>query len=662
MTAPRFAFEEGKLILKDGKAGTGEACCCDGGLCPPCNFPRRLEVTVAGFPDAYGWQSFGGGSPPADGGFSPNCGESAGGGGIRFVGPALGTPSYSSFRYIDYNTTFIVEYDEDSDPCCPRWYGEFEVRTASGATGLPADAENCGTSSIGNFITLCKTQAYVTLAIGSSGPRGTGATATVTGIAGGAISAVTVTNGGFDYAYLEVIRVQPTVVAEFISSTGSGAVLSLTLEETTDEDGRPVWEVATLSLDDAGVGYESSDSIVFTVTDGDVQAEASASFRLNREEPTLGLDLPSSLGSGATFTVALTQTTDTNGEDVWAVDSVTVTNGGTGYGLSEFAVVDVIDGVEQSTASFQVLTKRVEPTVTATIPFTSGGSGVVLAVTLSATTDSSGRDAWQIASIAVTNGGTGYDNSEFVSINLVAGTLLSGASVSATVSGGVVQSVSVTSGGLYYLDSDEIEEVIVGNGGEYYKTDGSIHSVTLDSGGEYYKDEETENVIVEEINVVIESNTGTGAVLQAVVDESPESATFGQVIEITIVDGGEDYAIEGETWVLSGVVAGLNFLAGGIALGLSPDGVVCFGADQADEEQPLAFRTRLVEGGPEEDQGCGLTLLDNTYDMFYSAGIFPNAFAIAATKYALHESSGFCAALVVVDFGGGPLTLTISPA
>lgn len=33
MTAPRLTFQDGKLVIKDGKAATGEGCCC----CGPCN-------------------------------------------------------------------------------------------------------------------------------------------------------------------------------------------------------------------------------------------------------------------------------------------------------------------------------------------------------------------------------------------------------------------------------------------------------------------------------------------------------------------------------------------------------------------------------------------------------------------------------------------------
>jgi len=46
-----IAFEDGKPVFRDGKVGTGEACCC--GLCPPCNLPRTLSVTIEGFPDGY---------------------------------------------------------------------------------------------------------------------------------------------------------------------------------------------------------------------------------------------------------------------------------------------------------------------------------------------------------------------------------------------------------------------------------------------------------------------------------------------------------------------------------------------------------------------------------------------------------------------------------
>jgi len=554
----------------------------------------------------------------------------------------------------DYNSTFTVTYDEFSDECCPQWYGDVQLETVTGPSGQPAAA--CGEDTPDGFVvSLCKESAFVNLQIVSSG-EGTGATAVVTQITSGAISGTQVTNGGSGYAHPEVVRIEPTVTAAISSATGSGASLTVTIAETTDLNNEAVWAVTAVTVSQAGSGYGPSDFIQFSVPGGQEQSAAYASFRLNRQEPTLGLALPFTQGTGATFSLSLTETTDSNGEAVWQVDSVSVTNGGSGYSVfGEFAQVDVIDGQEQAAASFIVYNKRLEPTVTVDVPFSSAGTGAVLTATLSQTTDFSGRPAWEVASVSVSNGGTGYESFDFVEFSS-SDTVASTAFASLTVLGGVIQSVTVSSGGLYYIDTDEIEEVVVLSGGEYYKTDGSIASVVVNDGGEYYEEQQTGNAVVDTVVVRVISNTGYDADIDVVIDDDLNSATFGEITALTINDGGQKYAQQEDTWVL-------NFgnsifpLAGATGLALQPQEVLCEGADQAASVQPAGGRAVLVSEDP-----CAETLLSKTYDAFFRTLIFPNALA-GMPNNAEYSLSGqfFCTTLRVVDWGGGQLKVTIAP-
>lgn len=556
--------------------GSCSECCEESSvICQACGdtgLPRRLEVTIEGFPDGYAWASNAGGVPPEGGGFSPNCSDDPGNAlNYRTVGGAVGVVGYTSLRLVDYNQTFIATYDKLSDECSPVWYGEINLRTASRNDGNSAvEALECGTTTVGFAFSLAKENAFVDLEIRLDGSsiRGSGATGEVTKISARAIEEADVTNGGSDYAYLEVIRVEPTVTASVFSSTGSGANLSVTLNQTTDSNNEDVWEIASVTVDDAGSGYDEFGFVSFDVPGGEEQSPAFASLRLNRQEPTVSVDLPFATGSGATFSVVLNQTTDFNGEDIW-----------------------------------------------------------------------------EVASVSVTNGGSGYDEFDAVDFPTFDGVAVFGATAFLSVSGGVIQSVTVSSGG------------------QYYKTDGSIAAVVVTDGGEYYEDEQTNNVIVEDVEVVVLSNTGEDAEIEAVIDDDPNSATFGEITDLVVNDGGKNYAQTEDTWVLSilGSDPGLMFLAGG-SPGLGANEILCDtdngSQDQADKILPKALRTALVSEDP-----CAETLLDNEYAASFTASIFPSGlFSMPGeAEYSLSGVS-FCTLLRVVDWGDGPLKVTISPA
>lgn len=663
-----ITVQDGKIVLRDGKVGTGEACCC--GICP-CSWPRLLSVTVAGFPDGYYWASRNGGQPPEGGGFEPACGEGANAGdpAVRFGGVAVGQAGYQySARYRDLNATFTAEYVEGSGCTCPQWYGDIEVVAVSGDDNLPA--EECPTPQLaGMTITLCQQESYVNLIISAPGTEGgQQATATVTGISSGAISATQITSAGSGYAYLETERVEPTVTASIGSATGSGAELSVTLSETTDFNGDAVWEVTGVTVISPGSGYSEYDWVDFIVTDGEVGFfGASAFLTLNRLQPTLGVTASTSGGSGATFSVSLTATTDFNGNDVWQVDSVSVTNGGSGYQAADTLSIDSDGAVEVWPASLALELQRSEPVVEASVVAFGEGAGAVLSVTLNQTTDFDGKTAWEVSAISVTNAGEGYGPSDYVSFSVTSGNQIMSAGASITLGeDGEVISVTVLAGGLFYDTTDVIAAVTVSDGGEYYATDGAIDAVTVTDGGNYYKEQYTGNVIVNTPSVTIVSNTGRDAVITATVEDDPLSANFGKVVALTIDNGGQKYAIEGPSWFLTFEGFGLYPLDGrrpGFTEGtvfLPAVEPICQGEDQSGEAGFFSDRVELT--------GCGESLLSRTYSAYYYAEIFPGGVAAdkmpAGAAYSLGSPPfrAACTGLAVVDWGGGPMTVAISPA
>lgn len=751
MTATRLAFQDGKLILRDGKAAVGEECCCRETVCDEtCGWPRFLSVTVAGFPDGYYWASRNSGQPPTGGGFEPACGEGADAGSpqIRFGGVSAGTSGYQySVRYRDYNATFVAEYVSGSGCSCAQWYGQIDVTQVSGDDGAPAD--ECTLQPVGMTITLCQQQPFVNLVI--EPPQKAGgqqATATVTGITGGAISGTAITLPGSEYAYLETERVVPTVIATVQSDTGTGADLSVTLEQTTDFNGDAVWKVKSVAVDDAGAGYLPGDSVSFAVTDGTETYSALASLSLNRQQPTLGVDVDTVGGSGAQFAVTLAAEVDFDGNDVWRVDSVAVTDGGSGYresdevtvslgageieqtpatlalrnvrgepeltltGTADFTVnvaslggtpeawevasVDVIDGgsgysggqylnivlgpddVQEpfAVALLRVKTVRDEPTVSVT-PYDPSGEGAIFSVAIVPS-----GDVWIVDEVQITNGGTGYSEFDTFLLEATVGQTVVTGIVSVSVDGngtiisvsiadagqffldtGVIDEVEVLGGGRYYKDTGVIESVLVLAGGEYYETDGSIDSVAVTYAGEYYKEQYTGNVVVNTPAVSVVSNTGNGAVITATVDDDPDSATFGEVVLLTIDNGGQKYASEGTSWYLTFSGFGLKPLDGQRpndpegTFFLPPVGSVCQGADQSGEAGLFSDRVELTE--------CGEALLSKTYGAFYFGTVFSGGVSNmpAGAKYSLSNGPFIsCTELAVVDWGGGPMTVSISPA
>lgn len=234
-------------------------------------------------------------------------------------------------------------------------------------------------------------------------------------------------------------------------------------------------------------------------------------------------------GSGAQFSVDIAENGTT--PETWSVTAVSVINGGSGYPASGWLTFSVASGdtIEEG-ASVRFYSGRTQPIVSASDSGT--GSGATFSVSLSSDTDFGGRTFWYVSGISVTDGGGGYTEGDSVFLYVTDGQVGDfGGPAYATVAS---------------VDEDgAITAVNVDFGGEYYKSNGVIATVEFlwyGGGGIYYRDDptgvETATVTVGVSQAVV---PGAGALLSAVIDDNPSSPTFGQIVDVTIEDGGDGY-------------------------------------------------------------------------------------------------------------------------
>lgn len=293
-------------------------------------------------------------------------------------------------------------------------------------------------------------------------------------------------------------------------------------------------ETATADVDVAGGAVSE-----INVTNG---GSGYAREIILRVQPTVTAAAQSTNGSNASFLVALQSNNDD--PESWYVSSVTVSDGGSGYTGTEPLSFSVAQGdTIEFQAWGQIVVGRVQPTLSASA---AGGSGAVLSVTLSQTTDwNTGAAAWEVASVSVVDGGSGYTDGGAVTFTVDDGVEIpwsaaaatvtttreeptvsasvqtwssaSGAALSVTIQSGgqnnwVVASVSVTSGGSGYSQYDSVAfttpdtegspaygyvssvdengavtGVAITWGGSYWRSTGVIQSVEMSAGGLYYK-------------------------------------------------------------------------------------------------------------------------------------------------------------------------------
>lgn len=378
-----------------------------------------------------------------------------------------------------------------------------------------------------------------------SAPYGSGAAGKVTAPGGdpatdkGPISSVSLTNGGSGYAKLG--RVAPTITAS--GGSGTGAAFTVSKTSANDANGIPSWGVTGVTWTGSTSGYVDGDQITFDVASGDtVEQGAAATIRTVRTAPTVTAS--ASGGSGATFGVTIAPNGTT--PQTWSVTGVTVTNGGTGYPANGYLTFNVANGdtVEWS-ADAWFNSGRVAPTVSATAG--GYGTGAVLSASLASATGWDGQTYWYVDGITITNGGSGYAESDPVNVTVTDGEGYGAQAVVSSVDeDGAITGIAVYWGGEYYKSNGIIQSVEFGwgGGGTYYRDAGEISSISVEAGGKYYREDASLSPYVATVTVGVSQtapSNGTGATLTATVNSDTASANFGKITGVTIGNGGNNY-------------------------------------------------------------------------------------------------------------------------
>lgn len=645
-----------------------------------CEMPDQITLSLTGMGPVFtffsrggiqtlpgGWCTDGAGGVGASAGMgNVFCGECGPEDGLilRTGGTGSGIFGYALSLITQQDGSAVL--DLVPGPCGGWLYqGALPVPPSVGWTvGYPANVSCNGEPGVPVQVSI--TPAGLQTTVGISAPtKGTElatATAEVTSVNGtGGITAVTLTDPGSGYAREIFTRTEPDIAVTLSASAGTGAVLAATLTQSgTGEDA--TWAVTSVAVTNGGTGYTGTESVVFTPEAGTTSIEpASAYVVTGRTTPTV--TAAASGGSGASLSVTLTQSTDWNGLDVWGVSAVSVTSGGTGYTDGSAVTFTVTDGVTVYGASATITVGREEPTVTASVPAPSAGTGAVLAVTLTASGAS-----WTVSGLSITNGGSGYSAGDSIALSTGDTEESGGYAIVGTVNGsGAITAVTIYSGGSYYRSTGVIESVSIGWGGEYFKSTGVIASVVVEYGGTYFISTPTGTVDADTPTVWFSSRTGTGANATAVVDTSLSSSTFGQITSISVGSGGTGYKLSGTGWLctVSGVGDHLAIKDSNLpaTTAVAGDPIPC-----TDFESRYTTISERVTTDP-----CPTSLLSKSYKFSLSFGTDP--FAIMPADQEASDGMAFCSRRAdfdslygyahqhtFYDFGNGDIQCTLSPS
>lgn len=472
---------------------------------------------------------------------------------------------------------------------------------------------------------------------------GSGAQARVTAPGGnadtdkGPISTIEIANGGSGYAQLG--RVAPLLT---IAGSGTGATFAPTFSVSQDACGRETWSIASIAAS-GGTGYVDGEWLSIAASEGDTQIQAAAAkLFIGKAAPEL------SIPGNATGTVS----TQLRGDGTYAVSAVTVTSGGSGYtdgqGIEfEKAADDV--RVFGATATARVV-YSVPQNATVEV-LSANGSGAAFSL------------AWQLMPtppqlrpnikvyrpiITITNGGTGYADYDQIFISFPSpndGGEADYVYMDADIVGpnGEIQQIYMEppDGGLYRgAATDALDSVELVQGGSYYKDDPDARVVRVVVGGSYYREDASVPPYVATVTVGVSQippSDGTGAELSAVIDDDPESETFGEITAVNIDDGGDGYLAH--EWCESymdgvSVVLPLTEEGDGTDLACHYYKADCGRSFRVDYRGPGTPPRVLLAGE------CGTTEELNTYEVLYELEAPENVVNCSEMSFTATDASG----------------------
>ena len=205
-------------------------------------------------------------------------------------------------------------------------------------------------------------------------------------------------------------------------------------------------------------------------------------------------------GSGATFVASITPG--------GGVNSVTMTNPGTGYQVGDVVTLNFTGGNQAGSGA--VLTPVMQ-----TIP---GGTGATFNFSWSQGGFFQGNPTYNLASVTIVNGGSGY--TQVAQVVVTGGQIAQfSAKLQATITGGVITAVTILSPGVYFHQG-----VVVAQDTGFTK----IQSVTVVNGGSLYSSSPV-------ITVTGGQNPSGGTATQATL---ALTISGGVIVACSVTDGG----------------------------------------------------------------------------------------------------------------------------
>lgn len=362
----------------------------------------------------------------------------------------------------------------------------------------------------------------------------------VPGVDNGPLTAVEIVESGSGYAIKGRVEPSPENI-KITGGGGAGAELTVAWSESGDECGRPAWTVGGVSVAAGGDGYAEQAAMSIAVSSPAFEAVPAALRAVTgREEPEVVLAYAS--GSGAELEIKFTKAGGS--PSVWSIDTITVVDGGSGYGYGEFAIFEVATDVDfvNNYAAGEIQTSVSEPSIEL-----NGGTGDGAAITVTLASNGGSPETWGVSSAEITAGGEGYQADDQLLVGLGEGDVEVAAAfvtVSSVDESGAITGVTIGTPGQYYHDDGVIVGISLYDSGEYYRSNGVLESVEVDDGGSYYEESDTAPAIVAGVEIEIMQKSpsdGSGAAVLATVDDDPASETFGQIVDLSI-SGGPEYS------------------------------------------------------------------------------------------------------------------------
>tara|TARA_Y100000588_G_scaffold225250_1_gene239155 strand:+ start:159 stop:3671 length:3513 start_codon:yes stop_codon:yes gene_type:complete len=338
---------------------------------------------------------------------------------------------------------------------------------------------------------------------------GYGATAQAV-IVNGEVDSLTLTNGGQDYDPADFSNLGGTAMVSFTGGGGRGAKFTANIDAATGQitgfnkidGGSDYSSVPAVRIAGAG-GFNDTEHAEVTLQTSPTGTQLIDNVVITNPGSGFGTTVTFSSGSAeAVPSIDYNPTSPTFGQ----VTNLSLVNGGSGYGAAPN--ITVSGPGSNTSATFQALMAGLAGSSVASsgsgYDLTTqlevvggGGSGAIVSPVL---TDDGSGSTFSITGFSITNAGSGYTSNPVVQVKAGTGGTGSGFSGTATAGTGQVTGFQQISGGAGYAPT-----------------------VTVDA-----PDDPTHP-------------SSQAAVLQAVVQQNPAAANFGEILQINILDGGRGY-------------------------------------------------------------------------------------------------------------------------